>query len=369
MTETNWTARRLKVMSAAACGLWLVGSATASESARRPATKPGTTWRGVHILSPDKAHLPLLERAITEVFAPIGVNVLVLEMGYKLEFASHPELRQEGAISKADARRIAELCRQRSIRVIPELDCLGHQSWKDNVWPLLKKYPDLEEPPSQAKDAPRFYCRSWCPLHPKVNEIVFPLLDELIDAFEADAFHVGMDEVFVIGSEQCPRCKGKKTADLYAKAVNDLHRYLVGEKKVTMLMWGDRLLDAKTMKYGEWEASINGTAPAIDMIPKDIIICDWHYGLRDDYPSIRYFQEKGFRVWPSPWRDMKAAETLMACAQRDATDKMLGILCTTWMSDPMMLRAILGEGDQSKLPEHPIEAAATLRACMSKWLR
>src|SRR5260370_1264356 len=82
------------------------------------------------------------------------------------------------------------------------------------------------------------YCRSWCPLHPKVNEIVFPLLDEIIDAFQADAFHVGMDEVFLIGSDDCPRCKGKDPAELFAKAVNDLHDHLVRGKKLTMLMWG-----------------------------------------------------------------------------------------------------------------------------------
>ena len=47
-----------------------------------------------------------------------------------------------------------------------------------------------------------------------------------------------------------------------------------------MLMWGDRLLDGKKMRYGKWEAAANGTAPAIDRIPKDIILCDWHYEIR-----------------------------------------------------------------------------------------
>ena len=70
------------------------------------------------------------------------------------------------------------------------------------------------------------------------------MMDELIDAFEADAFHVGMDEVLVIASKQCPRCNDKTPAEAFAKAVNDYHRHLVEEKKVTMLMWGDRLIDA-----------------------------------------------------------------------------------------------------------------------------
>jgi hypothetical protein len=33
-------------------------------------------------------------------------------------------------------------------------------------------------------------------------------MDEIIDAFRADAMHVGMDEVFLLGSEQVAVDKG-----------------------------------------------------------------------------------------------------------------------------------------------------------------
>jgi hypothetical protein len=39
--------------------------------------------------------------------------------------------------------------------------------------------------------------------------LIFDLLDELLDAFDVDAMHVGMDEVFLIGDDKCPRCRGK----------------------------------------------------------------------------------------------------------------------------------------------------------------
>ena len=32
---------------------------------------------------------------------------------------------------------------------------------------------------------------------------------------------------------------------------------------MTMLMWGDRFLDGAKTGYGRWEASMNGTWPAI----------------------------------------------------------------------------------------------------------
>ena len=146
--------------------------------------------------------------------------------------------------------------------------------------PLLTKYPELDLTPDVPSDNKGFYCREWNPLDPKVNEIVFPLIDELVDAFDAKAVHVGMDEVFLLASEDA-KTKGHDPADVFAKTVNDLHDHIVGQRGLTMLMWADRLIDGKQLKMGEWEASQVGTAAAIDKIPKDIILCPWHYEPRE----------------------------------------------------------------------------------------
>ena len=136
-------------------------------------------------------------------------------------------------MNKDDARNLAAFCRDRGIRLIPMFNCLGHQSWARNTAPLLKKYPQFDETPDVPADNKGIYCRSWCPLNPEVNTVVFALIDELIDAFAADAFHVGMDEVFLIASDQCKRCKGKDTAELFTRAVNDLHGHLVGHQEAS----------------------------------------------------------------------------------------------------------------------------------------
>jgi len=275
------------------------------------------------------ADVPGLKQLIAERLAPMGVNVLVLEVDYSFQFQSHPEV-SGGDLTKADARGIAAVCREHGVRLIPLLNCLGHQSWKKDTGALLRAHPELEEIPEISMDDPAFYCQSWCPLHPDVNPIIFDLMDELLDAFEADALHVGMDEVFIIGSGNCPRCKGKSTAELFAKAVSDYHGHLVGERGVEMLMWADRLLDAGATGYGMWEAAANGTAPAIDLVSKDIILCDWHYEVLDRYPSLELFQEKGFRVWPCPWRSPEAVQRLIAASKDGATERMLGMCGTGW---------------------------------------
>ena len=68
--------------------------------------------------------------------------------------------------------------------------------------------------------------------------------------------------------------------------MNELHDYLVREQGVEMLMWSDRFLDAKTTGYGRWEASDTGSHRAIDRVPKDIIMCDWHYEMPAVYQRM-----------------------------------------------------------------------------------
>jgi hypothetical protein len=139
-----------------------------------------------------------------------------------------------------------------------------------------------------------------------------------------------MDEVFLLGSDKSPSTRGKDPAKLFAKVVNELHGHLVKERKVEMLLWADRLFDAKKYGWDEWEAAKNGTAPAVDMIPKDIILCPWHYELHKSYPSVDLFLEKGFRVLPASWHKLDASKALIEYSLKSHSPRMLGHLFTTW---------------------------------------
>lgn len=286
-------------------------------------------WFGFHVLMDRTDGTEELLKEIPAL-AKLGVNLLIIEVDYNYEYVSHPELRGDDPIPKEAIKKVVGACRDHKIRVIPEFQSLGHQSWAEKTFPLLVKYPRFDETPGQYMDNKDIYCRSWCPLHPEVNPIIFDLYDELVDAFEADALHVGMDEVFLIASDYCPRCKSKNPADLFAKAVNDLYGHIVTKRGLEMLMWGDRLIDGAATGYGEWEASMNKTYPAVDMIPKDIIICDWHYEKMKSYPSIPMFLDKGFRVLPTSFEKPKAVRALIDHSLTFSSERMLGHLCTIW---------------------------------------
>jgi hypothetical protein len=286
-------------------------------------------WRGVHLMVSGSEQATTLLETLPKL-ASNGVNVVIAEVDYAYEFQSHPEVRGKQFVTRAQAQELASTAHSLGIRLIPQVNCLGHQSWSKNTLPLLTSHPEFDETPGQFPDNKGIYCRSWCPQNPEVNKVVFTLIDELIDGFDADAVHVGMDEVFLIGSEYCPRCRGGDRAKLFAKAVNDLHEHIVIQRKREMLMWGDRFLDASTMGDSEWEASKNGTYGAVDLVPKDIILCDWHYEKRDHYPSVPFLLSKGFRVWPSGWQPLEATVAFSRFAAQEKNPKMVGYLCTTW---------------------------------------
>ncbi len=54
-----------------------------------------------------------------------------------------------------------------------------------------------------------------------------------------------------------------------------------------------------------WEGSYNNTYRAVDMIPKDVLICDWHYERPDKTPV--YFAMKGLNVITCPWNTPSVA--------------------------------------------------------------
>lgn len=316
--------RHISVVLFLICAVWMPVLASLDAKHSKP-------WRALHLhdYNSDSA-LDALGQNL-ETLAKQGINVIILEVDYNFAFKTHPELRRgTDPITRDGARRFAALCKKFGIRLIPEFQSLGHQSWKGETFPLLTVYPAFDITPGAFPNNDGIYCREWDPLNPAVWRIVFQLIDEIIDAFRADAFHAGLDEIFLLASELSPSTKGKDAGALFAKAVNEIYAHLVRKRHVEMLMWGDRLIDGKKYNFGEWEASINGTAAAIDLIPKDIIVCPWHYELRDSYPSIPMFVEKGFRVLPAGWKNVDATKALIDYSRSHAGPKLLGYLFTTW---------------------------------------
>jgi hypothetical protein len=314
--------------------------------------------RGFCIAAPQSKDVDEFVKFIDEELAPRSVNTLILRVDYNYQYESHPELRDSSALSKNEVKKLVAVCRKNNIRIIPQVNLLGHQSWAGSTGNLLKVYPEFDETPLVKMpekyawpNADGLYCKSYCPLHPDVHKIVFALVDEICDVFETDAFHAGMDEVFYIGEAQCPRCSGRDKAELFAGEVLTIHDHLA-EKGRKLWIWGDRLLDGKTTGLGEWEASYNNTYRAIDMIPRDVIICDWHYERPDQTPV--YFAMKGLNVVTCPWNNGESAVLQvqdMIKFRTHSTPEMKehfrGMLQTIWSGAGPFLNEFYKKGNRS----------------------
>ncbi len=290
--------------------------------------------RGLHLMAPNKRDIPALIAFIRDYLPKARVNTLVIEFDYHYDFQSRPEFADTSAPGKTEVQQLLKACRAAGVQLIPQINCLGHQSWAGRNGRFLEKHPEFDETAGKYPGNTNIYCRSYCPLHPEVHKVLFDLIDELAAACEAKAFHIGMDEVFILADPDCPRCKGKNPAELFANEVKTLHAHF-REIGCRTWMWGDRFLDGKSTGLGEWEASENDTQSAIDLVPKDIVICDWHYDSSPDTP--RMFAEKGFDVVICPWRKTDVALTELAQMKqmRSGADSAtarhaLGIMQTTW---------------------------------------
>ena len=304
--------------------------------------------RGLAIAAPRPQGLDLFLKFIEEELAPAHFNMLVLRVDWNYMYESHPELRDSIALTKADIKKITDLCKKHHITIAPQINLLGHQGGRRPL-NLLRVYPDFEEAPHVNAEAPSntyvdgLYQRSYCPLHPEVHKVVFAVVDELLDVFEAEWFHAGMDEVFHLGDERCPRCQGKDKAELFAGEVNKIRDHLALKNR-RLMIWGDRLIDGKMAGVGAWEGSYNNTHRAIDMIYKDVYICDWHYN-RSDLTSV-LFAMKGFDVVTCPWNRPEVAamqlKDMIAFRQqssRAVQPHFQGIITTVWSGAEGFLRS------------------------------
>jgi len=330
--------------------------------------------RGFAIEAPTHETLNKFLDFIVDELAPSKVNLLILRVDWNYAPKSHPELSNGKNLNKKEIRKLRRACKKNGIRLVPLLNLLGHQSIGKQNLSLLNIYPQFEEIPSEIDSYLRwpqpegFYCKSYCPLHPDVHIIVFEVIDEICKSFKADTFHAGMDEVFYIGEADCPRCHGKDRSELFAGEIKLIHDYL-SSKKRNMMIWGDRLLDGRATGLGQWEASYIDTWRAVDMIPKDILICNWHYEKADS--SSLFFAQKGFPVVTCGYKipDVSIQQIndivqFRSQTNEDTAKNLYGYIHTIWNSSGYFVDRFYNDTEKDSeskvLPNVGVEATKTV---------
>ncbi|KAA6319068.1 hypothetical protein EZS27_030997, partial [termite gut metagenome] len=107
---------------------------------------------------------------------------------------------------------------------------------------------------------------------------------------------------------------------------------------------------------------------AIDLIPKDVFICDWHYERPDQTPV--YFATKGFDVATCPWRKPELAAIQLKDMLRfreNSTPQMAthfqGIIATIWSGADKFLDSYYNPATYTQT----VSDAVTLKRLMEEY--
>ena len=325
---------------------------------------PFKPMRGVHLFMPGREDLPFFYRLL-ELLADLRYNQVYVEVGGGMRFDRHPEINagwedfartargfDEGPeglqrsqpfpkdsthtelgrgsnLEKSEVRDFIAYARALHIEVLPEVPSLSHAYY------MVCPHPEIAERPEDP------YPDTYCPSNPASYELLFDVLDEVIEVFEPRIVHIGHDEVYTYGL--CPRCQGKSGAELIGGDIERIHSYLA-ERGIRMAMWGDKLMDIVVggSHEGGRERRVRGrgwfeggaeyvmaeTYQAREDAPKDILIFDWYWSL--DSRSERYFGKLGFEEIFGNFGQNFGAAQFMRWDQRGSAGNVLGAEVSTW---------------------------------------
>ncbi len=299
--------------------------------------QPTIGFRSVHFCVFPESKIETLEKAI-HLAGFLKFTHIVLEFWGILELQSAPWMMWDGyGWSKAKAKILIDLAKSYGMEVIPMFNHVGHASGCRvgfgrhaalNRDLRLSKY---FEPDGW----------TWCSSNPKTRALLRDIRLEMMELCgEGSYFHIGADEAYSFAS--CDVCRKREPHVLFAEYLNgiteDLAQY--GRRPI---MWHDELINRSNFTgytdYIEANGESHGTAPAINLLDRRMIIADWQYSyVSGQNPTTPYFMEKGFDTVLCPWDNWKNIQCLTDGARSFGA---YGVMLTTWDHLPDYLRKFI----------------------------
>lgn len=190
-----------------------------------------------------------------------------------IQFDSYPSIgKNRGALSKKEIEEIIEYANDHFVEVIPVFQTLGHF---ENILSQKEFIKYADWPGAASLDI----------TNKETYEFLNTLLEEVFEIFPSKYFHIGADESYDVGFGN-----SRELADSIGLAAIHANHYkkiydICKKHNKEVMMYGDILLDHPEI---------------LENIPKDIIIVDWHYFPKFDYPSTKLLNEAGFKYIVSP---------------------------------------------------------------------
>lgn len=215
-------------------------------------------------------------KRVVDGLADLGFNLLSLNLENRFEFGSCPGMAPPGSLTETMAQKLVAHGRTRGVEVVPQLNLIGHCEGIG----ATERYAHLSCDPFQ-----QIPWGGYEQLNldiPEARARIRSMLEDVCRAFPGQYIHIGGDEVRQLAILY-PDNPGAQT-----KALLENFAFVLEAARKTgrqVLMWGDMALHhAELMKT----------------LPRDVIICDWHYGPAGSRETLERFQAEGFRVLAAP---------------------------------------------------------------------
>lgn len=154
-----------------------------------------------------------------------------------------------GFYTKEELRGLVRFSKARGIEIVPELDMPGHAVAMIAAYPELACFADAGNPVRVATSfgVSEFSKKLLCAGNEQTFLFLFALLDEMMDVFPFEYFHLGGDEAVKDEWKRCPRCrtvmakqKLPNERELQGWFLNHVNRYLKTHGR-TAIIWNDGL--------------------------------------------------------------------------------------------------------------------------------
>lgn len=277
---------------------------------------PSLSFRGAHWF-PSASGVGFHKKMIERILARHKFNACVIQCE-AARWDTNPKMAAPNSISKSDLRELVQLCRDNFIEPIPLINVPGHAEWMFRNNQNL----DLAEDPQ----TPYAYAVN----NPKSLVFAQQILSEAIEIFQPKYFHLGHDEVTMRGrfpNPANPFYRADKSAgDLVLENLHRLHGWLK-ERGVQTMIWGDMLLAKGEGVDAAHAPSVEEARRRRALVPRDVIITDWHYGTNEKYPSLDLFKSAGLQTTAATWHTPLNIHFFARAAKNSGAR---GLLQTTW---------------------------------------
>ncbi len=253
-----------------------------------------------------------------------GMNMVFLYLEDRIKTKSYPYSPDSESYLPEQIRQMVEYADKLGLELVPIVSGLGHVERfmrHPELAHLAELHGNIEGCFTEAGQAPY---KDVCPSKRETYEFFDTYLTEIAELFPSAYFHAGYDEVFDIG--YCDLCKPiaekEGMGNIFLQHMLHTH-HLLSSKGKRMLIWDDMFEEYPQI---------------LQELPRDIIICSWHYNFIDRRPegqfnnrkredSFKLYEDLGFSYFGATFFSVANIDTFTDYAERHNPT---GMLLTIW---------------------------------------